>query len=101
MYIIEKTTEFDKWIRKLNDNKAKAKILLRIQKLEYDDQFGDTKSVGNGIKELRINYAKGYRIYFKKVKGRIIILLMGGDKSTQKKDILKAIDIWNKLSRNL
>jgi putative addiction module killer protein len=50
MYIIEKTTEFDKWIRKLNDNRAKSKILLRIQKLEYDDHFGDTNSVGNGIK---------------------------------------------------
>jgi putative addiction module killer protein len=89
MYFIEKTTEFDKWLRKLNDLKAKAKILFRLQKLEYEEYFGDCKSVGNGIKELRINYAKGYRIYFRETDGKIIILLIGGDKSSQQKDIEK------------
>ena len=82
MFLIEKTTEFDKWLRKLNDLTAKAKILFRIQKLERDEHFGDSKSVGEGIKELRINYAKGYRIYFKEMNSKIIILLIGGDKST-------------------
>ena len=66
MYFIEKTTEFDKWFKKLNDLRAKAKILLRLQKLESDEHFGDCKPIGNGISELKINYAKGYRIYFKK-----------------------------------
>lgn len=99
MFIIEKTPEFDKWIRKLKDLKAKAKILFRIQKIENDGHFGDCKSVGNGIRELRINYAKGYRIYFKEKNGKIIILLIGGNKSTQQKDIEKAKEIWNKLNR--
>jgi putative addiction module killer protein len=97
MYFIEKTIEFDKWLRKLKDARAKAKILFRIQKLEIDEHFGDCKAVGNGISELKIDYAKGYRIYFKQKGGKIIILLIGGDKSTQQKDIQKAKEIWNNL----
>ncbi len=97
MYFIEKTIEFDKWLKKLNDLRAKAKILFRIQKLETEEHFGDCEPVGNGISELKINYAKGYRIYFKQTEGKIIILLIGGDKSTQQKDIEKAKEIWNKL----
>ncbi|NHE57869.1 type II toxin-antitoxin system RelE/ParE family toxin [Cyclobacterium plantarum] len=99
MYFIEKTFEFDKWLRKLKDLKAKAKILFRIQKLENDEHFGDCKSVGEGIHELRINYAKGYRIYFKEKDGQIIILLVGGEKSTQQKDIEKAKEIWKKIKK--
>jgi putative addiction module killer protein len=71
MYFIEKTTEFDKWFKKLNDLRAKAKILLRLQKLESEEHFGDCKPIGNGISELKINYAKGYRIYFKKTDRRL------------------------------
>jgi len=78
--------------------KAKAKILFRIQKLENDEHFGDCKSVGDGIKELRINFAKGYRIYFKEKNEKIVILLVGGDKSSQDKDIKKAKEIWKKLN---
>ena len=98
MFFIEKTIEFDKWLRKLNDFKAKSKILFRIQKIENDEHFGDYKSVGDGIKELRINFAKGYRVYFKEKDGKIIILLIGGDKSSQQKDIEKAKEIWKKLN---
>ena len=99
MYFIEKSTEFDKWFKKLNDLRAKAKILFRLQKLGNEEHFGDCKQVGNGISELKINYAKGYRIYFKQTDGKIIILLIGGDKSTQQKDIEKANEIWNKLKK--
>ena len=99
MYSIEKTVEFDKWLRKLADLRAKAKILFRIQKLENEEYFGDCKPVGEGISELKINFAKGYRIYFKKIDGKIIILLIGGDKSTQKKDIEKAKEIWEKIKK--
>jgi putative addiction module killer protein len=98
MFFIEKTKEFDKWLKKLNDIKAKSKILFRIQKLEKDEHFGDCKPVGDGISELRINFAKGYRVYFKEKDGKIIILLIGGDKSSQIKDIEKAKEIWKKLN---
>lgn len=93
MYIIEKTDEFDKWLRKQKDLRAKAKILFRIQRIENDEHFGDCKPVGNGIRELKIDYAKGYRVYFKESNGRIIILIIGGDKSTQQRDIEKAKEI--------
>ena len=64
MFFIEKTTEFDKWLRKVRDLKAKSKILFRIQKLENDEHFGDCEPVGDGIRELKVNFAKGYRVYF-------------------------------------
>jgi len=99
MYFIEKSAEFDKWLRKLKDVRAKAKILFRIQKIESDGHFGDSKPVGDGIIELKINYAKGYRVYFKEVNGRIIILLVGGEKSTQKRDIEKAKNILKKFKK--
>ncbi|MFC2186574.1 type II toxin-antitoxin system RelE/ParE family toxin [Peijinzhouia sedimentorum] len=98
MYFIEKTIEFDKWLRKLKDLKAKSKILFRIQKLENDEHFGDCKPVGDGINEMRVNFAKGYRVYFKEKDGKIIILLIGGDKSTQQKDVAKAKEIWKNLN---
>ena len=99
MYIIEKTIEFDKWLRKLKDLRAKAKILFRIQKIENDEHFGDCEPVGNGIRELKINYAKGYRIYFNESNGKIIIILIGGDKSTQQKDIEKAKEILKRIKK--
>ena len=99
MYFIEKTTEFDKWFKKLYDFKAKTKILFRLQKLEKDEHFGDCEPVGDGIRELKINYAKGYRVYFKEIDGKVIILFIGGDKSTQQKDIEKAKEIWKKLNK--
>jgi putative addiction module killer protein len=72
--------------------------LFRIQKLEFDEHFGDCEPVGEGIRELKINYAKGYRIYFAQRDEKVIILLVGGDKSTQKQDIVKAKDIWKSLN---
>jgi len=99
MYIIEKTDEFDKWLRKLKDLKAKAIILFRIQRIENDEHFGDYKPVGSGIRELKIDYAKGYRVYFKESDGKIIILLIGGDKSTQQRDIEKAKEILKRLKK--
>lgn len=99
MYFIEKTSEFDKWFRKLKDLRAKAKILIRVQKLEQDEHFGDCEPVGDGIQELKINYAKGYRIYFKEKDGKIIVLLIGGDKTSQKRDIETAKEIWKLLKK--
>ena len=99
MYSIEKTSEFDKWLRKLKDLRAKAKILFRIQKIETDEHFGDCKPICDGIHELRINYAKGYRVYFIKKDGKMIILLIGGNKSNQQRDIEKAKEILKKLEK--
>lgn len=102
MFFIESTPEFDKWLKKLKDLKAKAKILFRVQKLEDDEHFGDCEPVGDGIRELKVNFAKGYRVYFKETDGKIIILLIGGDKSTQQRDIKKAKElskVYHSLSR--
>jgi putative addiction module killer protein len=98
MYLIEKTVEFDKWLRKLKDIRAKAIILFRIQKVENDGHFGDCELVGDGIRELKIDFAKGYRIYLKEKERRVIILLVGGDKSTQQKDIKKAKEILHQIN---
>ncbi len=97
MYFIEKTVEFDKWLRKVRDLRAKAKILFRIQKIERDGHLGNYKPVGDGILELKIVYAKGYRIYYTEKRGKIILLLIGGEKSTQQKGIEKAKMIFKKL----
>lgn len=99
MFFIEKTIEFNKWLPKLKDSKAKSKILFRIQKIESDGHFGDCKSVSEGIMEILINFAKGYRVKFKEVEGKIILLLIGCSKSTQKRDISKAKTIWKKLNQ--
>jgi putative addiction module killer protein len=82
----------------LKDLRAKAKILVRIQRLEQDEHFGDCESVGEGIRELKINYAKAYRVYFREKDGKIIVLLVGGDKSTQQNDIQRAKEIWKILN---
>lgn len=99
MFFIVKTKEFDEWLKKLKDYKAKAKILFRIRKLETNEHFGDCKTVGDGIREMRINVAKDYRVYFKEKDGKVIVLLIAGDKSTQQKDIAKAKEIWRKLNK--
>jgi putative addiction module killer protein len=98
MYLIEKTEEFDKWFRKLKDLRAKAIILLRLQKIENDGHFGDCQPVGDGIREIKIDFAKGYRVYFKEIQGKFILLLLGGDKSTQQNDIQKAKEILRRLN---
>jgi len=99
LFFIEKTTEFDKWIIKLKDLKSKSIILFKIQKLESDEHFGDCKPVGDGIREMRVNFGSGYRVYFKEKDGKIIVLLIGGNKSSQQKDILKAKEIWKQLNK--
>ncbi|MEX0966073.1 MAG: type II toxin-antitoxin system RelE/ParE family toxin [Bacteroidia bacterium] len=96
MYLIEKTTEFDKWLRKLKDFRAKAKVLVRIQRIELKGNFGDCKSVGDGLMELRIEEGKGYRVYYKEQGKTVVLLLLGGDKSTQSADIAKAKSLWTK-----
>ena len=85
-YDIKTTSRFNKWLQKLKDVKAKITIARRIERL-HDGYFGDCKSVGDNVLELRIAVGPGYRIYFTKKKENIIIILIGGDKSTQERDI--------------
>lgn len=86
---ILKTDVFDSWLRKLKDRKARAIILVHISRIE-EGNLGKTRSVGEGLHEKKINHGPGYRLYFVKYMQETIILLCGGDKSTQSKDILKA-----------
>jgi len=74
-------------------NKAKAKIAIRLDRLRAGN-FGDSKSVGDGVLELRLDYGPGYRIYLGQDNETLVILLCGGDKSSQIKDITKAKDYW-------
>ena len=84
---------FDNWFDFLRDRRAKAKIRARLDRVE-DGNLGDYKSVGEGVFELRIDYGPGYRIYFGQEGSKIILLLCGGDKSTQIQDIRKAKEYW-------
>ena len=85
---IKKTAEFDKWLDGLRDTRAKAKVLVRIQRLAAGNP-GDVAPVGDGISEMRINYGPGYRAYYRQ-QGDTAIFLLGGDKDTQQADIRKA-----------
>ena len=89
MYEIKSTKTFSKWLSKLKDMKGRIAVARRIERMEYGN-FGDVKSISARISELRITTGPGYRIYFTKKKETVIILLIGGDKSTQSKDIVKA-----------
>lgn len=78
------------WLR---DNRAKAKIIMQVDKMELG-LFGDVEPIGEGLSELRIHYGPGYRVYFGKEGQQVFLLLCGGDKSTQSKDIKKAKEYW-------
>jgi putative addiction module killer protein len=84
------------WLDGLSDIRARARIQVRVERLAAGNT-GDVKPVGEGISELRINYGPGYRVYFTKRGSKVIVLLAGGDKSTQATDIKIAL----RLARNL
>lgn len=88
-YHSKRTKTFKKWIAKLRDQRACARISEYLERL-LEGNFSNVKSLGGGISELKIHYGPGYRVYYTERKGLIIILLAGGDKSTQEKDIAKA-----------
>ena len=86
---VRETGTFKRWMKALKDSNAQARILARIRRLSLGN-VGDAKPVGEGVYELRIDYGPGYRVYFTQVGIEIYILLAGGDKSTQSKDIASA-----------
>jgi len=90
MIEIRKTETFIKWLDGLRDIQARSRILVRVERLAAGNP-GDVKPVGEGVSELRIDYGPGYRVYFVKRGQEVIILLAGGDKRTQAKDIKTAI----------
>ena len=99
MIEIRQTEIFSDWFSKLRDRAAKARIDIRIRRLSLGNP-GDVKPVGGGISELRIDYGPGYRIYLVQRGSLLIILLAGGDKSTQEKDIRVAQEFVEKLKEN-
>jgi putative addiction module killer protein len=84
-----KTRTFDKWIKGLRDRRASIRIAARLDRLAVGNP-GDVEPVGGGISELRVHYGKGYRVYYIQRGSVVIVLLCGGDKSTQSKDIQRA-----------
>jgi putative addiction module killer protein len=96
MLEIRKTETYAQWIDTLRDLQARARVQVRLERLAAGNS-GDVKAVGEGVSELRIDYGPGYRVYFTKRGNEVVILLAGGDKSTQTADIKIAL----RLARNL
>lgn len=92
MIEIRETLEFSAWLESLRDAQARARVQARILRLRYGNP-GDVKPVGEGVSEMRINYGPGYRVYFVKRGALLVILLAGGAKPTQDKDIKTALKL--------
>lgn len=84
---------FSDWLLNLKDSKGRAVIRARLERVRLGN-FGDCKSIGDGVNELRVAFGPGYRVYFGQDGTKLIVLLCGGDKSTQKRDIAKAKLLW-------
>ena len=97
---VRKTEAFERWLRSVKDFQARARILARIVRLG-GGHAGDARSVGSGVMELRIHFGPSFRIYFTRVGERVVMLLAGGDKSTQARDIAAAVVIAQRLKWEL
>jgi putative addiction module killer protein len=89
MYEIETVVDFDNWLKSIRDGKTRMVIVKRIRSMSMGT-LGETESLGNGLFEAKIRFGPGFRLYFVNKGARIIVLLCGGDKSTQERDIKKA-----------
>ena len=96
MVEVRKTKVFADWLDGLRDARAKARILVRLRRLSLGN-FGDWKSVGSGVSELRVDYGPGYRIYLTREGNSVVILLAGGTKKSQSRDIKRAISLAQEL----
>ncbi len=95
-YEIETTQDFDKWLRKIRDKTVRYRFDVRFNRIAKGN-FGDAKQIDTTLFELRFFFGSGYRIYFTVRNNKIIILLCGGDKSTQSRDIAKAKNLLDRL----
>lgn len=86
MVMIQRTTRFARWLKGLRDRRAVAKVMVRIDRLAGGNP-GDVKPVGEGVSEMRIDHGPGYRVYYAQRRDIVIMLLVGGDKSSQSKDV--------------
>lgn len=93
-----RSDEFDAWLTRLKDKVARARIALRIRSAEHGN-FGDCEPVGEGVSEMRIHVGPGYRVYFKRHAEVVYLLLIGGDKSSQKRDIKRALEMAQTLNQ--
>lgn len=98
MIEVRQTDEYENWFRKLRDREAKGRILIRVRRLSLGNP-GDVRAVGAGISELRIDYGPGYRVYCLLADEETAVLLLGGDKSTQRQDIEKARELAYELMK--
>ncbi len=89
MVEILKSETFDRWLRRLRDPRARARIEMRIRRLSLGNP-GDVQPIGEGLSEMRIDYGPGYRVYYMQQGAVVVVLLCGGDKGTQQEDIAKA-----------
>lgn len=89
MVEILKSDAFDRWLRKLRDRRARARIEMRVRRLSLGNP-GDVRPIGEGLSEMRIDYGPGYRVYYMQQGVVVVVLLCGGDKTTQQDDIAKA-----------
>ena len=96
MYEIFTTDAFDRWLSDLADERAKTKVASRVARLGFGNT-GDVKPVGAGVSEMRVHHGPGYRVYYKQTEKTIIVILCGGDKSTQDSDIKRAKEMAAKL----
>ena len=98
-YVTESGEEvFGKWLASLADNRARAKVAVRIARLAVGN-FGDCKALGEGVSELRIDWGPGYRVYFAMAGRTVVLLLCGGDKRRQAADIERAVNSWKDYKR--
>ena len=91
---------FNSWLNKLKDKTARARIRVRLNRVRLGN-FGDCKTVGGAVSELRIDYGPGYRIYFAKEGSTVVILLCGGIKNSQSRDIKLAGEYWSDYKRRI
>lgn len=96
MITIVRSVVFDVWLKNLGDFKGKARILSRVEAAKLGN-FGDCEPVGEGVSEMRIHYGPGYRVYYTRHDRTVYLLLVGGDKSTQKRDIRMAVEMAREL----